>query len=106
MNVRSGNVDVETERRLVQRRHEIEEPIAEAHGGCRLPVVPSRAVRNHDQHHARGRERESSDLQHGNLHPHDAVNRHARILCPRPQSGQVDSLKERTLHDGVRDFAA
>src|SRR4029453_5609135 len=33
VNVRPGEVEVETDRLLVKGRHEIEEPTAEAHGG-------------------------------------------------------------------------
>src|SRR5262245_45712869 len=73
LNVRPREVEVDTEGRLVNGRDEIEEPITRAHRGRRLPAVPSPAVGNHDQHHARGGKRQSSDLQHGNLHPHDAV---------------------------------
>ena len=105
-NARLGDVEVETKRLRVNGGNEIDEPNAEAQGGRRPPVVPSYAVRNHDQHHARGRERDASGLEHGNLHPDDAVNRRAWILRPRPQPGQVDALKERTLGDCVRGLTA
>ena len=40
MNVRSGNVEVETGLLLDERRHEVADPIAETQRRCRLPGVP------------------------------------------------------------------
>jgi hypothetical protein len=60
---------------------------------------------DHDQHGAKGRQRVSSDLEHCNLQPNNAVQWRRWISGAHPQSGQVDSLKKRALHDLVIDFA-
>ena len=54
-NARSGNVDVQTRLLLDEGRHEVAETKAEAERGCRLPVVASLAIGNHDHHDANGR---------------------------------------------------